>query len=370
MSRRNDMELELTKQTVASMLREDTGRSCLDSGGTPVYANDGTYIGSSEGYGRGFERNGRRNFGAEPEGRYHVDTHGGVEVTKSLYWYLVNRLAYSPAWDDLYHDWLDKDSANYDAEVNWENGVVSKGRYDTHYMEDMSDFLAWLVAEGCEISVGPNGETPLVKGKRGHEGVADDASQAISYTYNGENLLDQDVQFLSFWVGEIPEGWSSVPFPTGNIVLLQAHNGADARGGMSAPKIFEALEEAFGYDTADAMLYCKNLHSWSTDDGYHWYPHNDEPGLFKKDDPRWPVNMADLSEELLAEVNAYFDTHPVEVIPPEQINLFDDAGYVDPTVIRILRDIDYFVLVAHDRVFDTDKNEFYCPVCAAKMEVM
>ena len=53
-------------------------------------------------------------------------------------------------------------------------------------------------------------------------------------TYNFDTLLDQNVQYIEYTIND---GWGG----TDTYVILQAHNGADARGGYSKPWIFKAI---------------------------------------------------------------------------------------------------------------------------------
>ena len=55
-----------------------------------------------------------------------------------------------------------------------------------------------------------------------------------TYTYNFDNCLSQDIQFLS--CGDIYEN---------NIIALSIHNGADARGGLTDYKFFKIDPDMF-----------------------------------------------------------------------------------------------------------------------------
>lgn len=55
----------------------------------------------------------------------------------------------------------------------------------------------------------------------------------VVYTYNCENQLSQDVQFSLFRLGKK------------YYVVLQSHNGADARGGMSTPRVFRVKDDSY-----------------------------------------------------------------------------------------------------------------------------
>lgn len=66
------------------------------------------------------------------------------------------------------------------------------------------------------------------------------------YTYNYDNILSQDIQFLVFEY----EGL--------DYVLLQVHNGCDARWGMTRPKVFELNDiEYFFMGAHECDIFCE-----------------------------------------------------------------------------------------------------------------
>ena len=93
------------------------------------------------------------------------------------------------------------------------------------------------------------------------------------YTYNDQSLLSQDIVFNQFSHDHT------------DYVILQIHNGCDARGGFTSPRVFECDESLFDY--CRATIYAPNTldpaqlimpfgtddnsHSWNTDDGYSYY---------------------------------------------------------------------------------------------------
>jgi hypothetical protein len=82
------------------------------------------------------------------------------------------------------------------------------------------------------------------------EGFADEVEPGHSHTvansYNWENFLSQDVQFVEFATDD------------GGFLLLQIHGGADIRGGYTAPQVFEITNEYWIHDCQDAELNCTN----------------------------------------------------------------------------------------------------------------
>src|SRR5690349_3304358 len=76
-------DFDRTKKVLASMMRENTGASILDSGGA---------------YGRSWQRNLTRKFWEEPETTMHVrvyDGHASFEVTHNVFHWLAACCDYS-----------------------------------------------------------------------------------------------------------------------------------------------------------------------------------------------------------------------------------------------------------------------------------
>lgn len=66
-----------------------------------------------------------------------------------------------------------------------------------------------------------------------------------NYTYNYDNVLSQDIQFLTFEHDGL------------DYVLLQVHNGCDARCGLTRPQVFELNDiEYFLMGITDCNIYC------------------------------------------------------------------------------------------------------------------
>jgi hypothetical protein len=100
-----------------------------------------------------------------------------------------------------------------------------------------------------------------------------DSTLMSGYTYNDQSLLSQDIVFSQFSHDCI------------DYAIIQIHNGADARGGFTSPRVFECDESLFDY--CRATIYAENTldpaqlimpfgtsdnsHSWYSDDGYNYY---------------------------------------------------------------------------------------------------
>lgn len=240
-----------TRDALLSQFKENTGRHMLDSGGA---------------YGRHWERNQERDIAGEPAATIEVwedkDNPGHSSdwyVTFNTFQWLADyvQVEYSPEMQELYNEFV-KDSE------------------DCHLV-DMENFVDHLI------------ET------RGATGFQGDRSPFTVNTYNHECLLDQTLQFTLF-------NLDSTPY-----VLLQVHGGCDVRGGYTSPVVYELDQFEGEYrllDFAKAGI-SDGENSWYSDDGYNWYPSNDEPEI--KDVPL----KLDSEGRLLSPVNgepleAYF----------------------------------------------------------------
>jgi hypothetical protein len=77
-----------------------------------------------------------------------------------------------------------------------------------------------------------------------HDNRSDYGDARISYSYNWENWLSQDIQYLNFeHAGQ-------------SFVLIQIHGGADARGGFTYPQVFEVNSSYWAHDMTDATIQC------------------------------------------------------------------------------------------------------------------
>jgi len=229
-----------TNEIIIEMLTENTGRHMLDSGGA---------------YGRHWERNQGRDFAAEPSttSEFSISTYQGkstldVMVTHNIYHWLTDRLDYSERVDDIFH-WFCKRKPQ--ADLYWDRCIENF----TRDRESMYD------------------STPM-----------------SGYTYNDQSLLSQDIVFNQFSHDHM------------DYAIIQIHNGCDARGGFTRPRVFECDEYLFDY--CRATIYAENTldpaqlimpfgtddnsHSWYSDDGYNFYGDdcNDLKSYDVTDDPQ------------------------------------------------------------------------------------
>jgi hypothetical protein len=126
-----------TKEKLNEMLKENTGRNVLDSGGA---------------YGRHWERNQERNFEEEPAVRLEFSEFG-IEATHNLYHWLEERLEYDEEMTDKFLKFS-----------------MLPENEDKYWLENMEDF-AQVVGDGDVVTVN---------------------------TYNGEDALSQTIQYTRF----------------------------------------------------------------------------------------------------------------------------------------------------------------------------
>ena len=203
-------KLTLTQKKILEQLQENTGRHLLDSGGA---------------YGRNWERNQKKTWEelTQPEVVTTADVWnnriqlGGMIKLGA---FMDAMLEYSP-----------------NLQRRYDNFVVDS---EESHMNDMLDFL-----EKSRLSHEYSNEN------RG-------GKYDVHYTYNWENDLTQDIQFVEFkW--EVDEEW---------YVLLQVHGGCDARGGLTAPRVYKLRDRDYfsmGMTIADHMAY-PNDEQWEWSD--------------------------------------------------------------------------------------------------------
>lgn len=190
-----------TQEVLIEMLRENTGRHMLDSGGA---------------YGRNWERNQEREFLDEPTGKLAFRVYEGkLEM-----------------WDcslNVFH-WLDE-RVEFEPEMQKRfDAFVNRPEYeDEGWVICMEDFAKSL----------------------GGKGIYGDGEPVTVNTYNNEDMLSQILQFVYFEI----EDSEDEDLDDGGYIALQIHGGCDARGGYTSPKLFSAsIEEYSILDNARATI--------------------------------------------------------------------------------------------------------------------
>lgn len=226
LEREKETKTMTTEEMVARMLRENTGRHFLDSGGDS---------------GRHWQRNQNVDFEKRPEARVEFST-WGVKGDKPKADILVTV--------DVYH-WLNH-ALTYDKDAD-----ARFQRWASLFKENREEGWLQLMEKYAEQMVNKYGG--------GHGIYAEGTEPWCANSYNDENLLSQDVQLCAFTV-DGPGGKEEY-------VLLQIHGGADVRGGYTRPRVFTPNDELSYLEWNRAALYCSDANecgaNWSRD-GSSW----------------------------------------------------------------------------------------------------
>lgn len=260
-----------TKEVIAEMLIENTGRHMLDSGGA---------------YGRHWEQN-----QAALKERTAVEFFESQPVatwdygpTLNVYHFLNAAVDYAPSLDRAWYKWVYSGP-----EDRYING-----------MSTVDEFIDQLVEKGWAYS--------------------DTWPNEWINTYNYEDALSQVLQYRCFrltedcpWEADTPS-WSS-----GHVVLLSIHGGCDVRGGYTGYRAFaHSIDESPSlWDNARVTLYCTNDEckedKWgqhfvadSDNAGYNWYSEYIMPdgerfdGKFGERD--WPTGTPEYQKDQIVPV--------------------------------------------------------------------
>lgn len=206
-------------ETIASMLKENTGTHMLDSG---------------FGNGRHWQRNQQRDFEKEPRATVSFK-YDYLDLTFNVY-----------HWLKEYLDFDAKEQRRYDAFV----AAREEEGQRTSYMEDMLDYVAHLREEyGHEVRSPFGGRLDVVN------------------TYNHESFLSQVLQYVHVKVDDE------------DLILLQVHNGADVRGGYTAPRCFRLDRNHEYLDDTRGAVCCDNDEcnaSWAIEPGGSYNNNSEE----------------------------------------------------------------------------------------------
>ena len=194
------------------MLKENTGRHMLDSGGA---------------YGRNWERNQGKSFADIPA--YSVefsvwgDSHIEIMVTLQLYHWMCHNL--EP--DDELQALLDEYAA--------ENPEMS--------VYELAETFADRLVSGF-----------YVEGVGSQDWAYPNINNTRFNSYNDDNILSQDVLYTPL----TDNNYSSYD---ASHLILQVHGGCDARGGYTMPRCFKLRSEEWDYATTmqDFILYVDGI---------------------------------------------------------------------------------------------------------------
>lgn len=187
-------EPSTTDRVIAGMLTENTGTHFLDSGGA---------------YGRAWQRN-QAAAGDDPVAYFMAQPEawqgwkGEEWATISVFHWLRQRVDYHSATDHAWRLWCYLDDTD-----RWDDDHKFLNSWGT-----LERFLDAMIAKGW----------------------AERDEFGGGYTYNEENALSQDIQWLPFTLSE------DCPWNDGfklGMVAVSIHGGCDARGGFTDFRMFE-----------------------------------------------------------------------------------------------------------------------------------
>lgn len=244
----NDVQVTETERAVAEMMVENTGTHMLDSGGSMGRSWQRNQKAATE---HGFDLNDpdglARYFKSRPEGKidfspplkvyYDNNFKNGIRpaeinyVTVDVFHWITGddmssgseRFTYLPDEDAAFVAWTEAQDKDKD---RWEQMT---------WFEAITRYLDNIVGEEYE------------RGSRSHPMEGGSSSWMVGYTYNEENVLSQDIHW---WYWRNAEGDERF--------ALSLHNGADARGGFTRPRIFEGSIEYGAVEWSSATIYCGN----------------------------------------------------------------------------------------------------------------
>jgi len=219
-------DLKDSERELYEMFVECTGRVLVDSG----FEN-----------GRAWQRNRLRDIRKDPPATYDlfIDGRRFEYVSVSTYHFLQDRLTFDEKATDIFKKWSRRKS------------VAEDGLW-----QQMVGFPKWLARMLSKADVrGPFG------GERG--------GHCYVYTYNEDNVLNQNFQVCAFEVNDT------------EYYVVSLHNGADARWGFTDAKVFtgNGCSEWAVFDYARATLSCGD-HHWDTENGCSYRSDEAEPRDF------------------------------------------------------------------------------------------
>jgi len=319
------------------MLKEDTGTPFLDSGGTQQ--PDGTFL---HGYGRHWQRNQGRDFEQERWAGVHF-RYGEVNFTYSIYHWLKERLVFNEELDANFHAFCElRENQHHVPSGGFRQQPVT-------WLECMRRYMPHLAESRPE-------DPP--------QGIYGDGEPMLIYTYNHENLLSQDIQFM-YWEDD-----------DGGHVLLQVHGGCDARGGLTKPRAFDiTLCDAVSFlDYADARIGCSHdwNHHWYSESGYYWTGDDvfDLSGYGRDDEDVPIVNIEELLEgehgwakfagdhPLKSSAEALFGIYRERAVPPEGA-CRDGQAFM----AAFLGLVEVLLVIQPKTIYTTAEGMGACPVC-------
>lgn len=273
-----------TAVVVAEMMTENTGTHMLDSGGASGRAwqrNQAAVSGADAGM------TAAQFFNAQPVSKFGwpcVNPHEnhrkpGDKLTAELW----------PS-HSIFH-WL-TEACTFNGELDTLFNIYADNAGDDKYwMELAEEFPEWHAQLMARVQAldehGDDDEESCEQFYNAPGGIYGDGNPVLVYTYNHENFLSQDIQF-TYWEHD-GEGHA----------LIQIHNGADARGGLTKPRAFDTdVEGSAGVGILDYDRWCVSCDHcdvyWSSGDsqGYSRDGRTTVPALDDYSATDEPTDMA------------------------------------------------------------------------------
>lgn len=235
------------KETAAQLWQQfcaNTGRNLYDSGGSPEYDAAGTYVGSSAGYGRSYEKQRSRNPPGVGDLDVRIDS-GKLFLSVHPYVTLSQNLLACPGLDEAYSEFCD--AIDFDGPAGAR--VPSLG---------FAPLPALLID-----SLRHESEFKVLKGflKFLYDiGVVHDIDDPMNtYTaFSDRVTLKQDIQYQCFTARKDRKATS--------YSAVMTHNGCDIRSGYSAPRFYRGwIEEAIS-GLSNMGLVCENCDAEAEDE--------------------------------------------------------------------------------------------------------
>lgn len=208
-----------TEKKLAEMFMQHTATSILDSGSA---------------YGYNYQRSRENPEWEKPESYAEFGVYNwGLDVAlwNSTYKLLSRQLNYNPEWDAQFQKWWPQ---FYERGESWE--------------EHLEEFLDPETGDPCK-------ETDNLSSGRDH--------WLSDYTYNSDNLLDRNIIYYKF----------------NDFVIIQIHNGCDARGGFTNPVLFQInfYDDFNPYESAS--IRCSECNAYWDYDSCYCYASSEDTNL-------------------------------------------------------------------------------------------
>lgn len=235
-------ELSPTRKVLSAMLKENTGKRLTDSG---------------DHYGRNYEANAGIDFEAQPSSYINIMGNDEFFVVHSLYHWLADRVEFDAEMQAKFDAFAEQDD---NKNVSW--------------FKLQREFPEFLKEQGVNVT--------------GFQGEDVDEFKSRN-TYNDENALSQNFEYVYFEVDDVP------------YAAIMVHGGCDATSGYTAPKLFKVVDPNGGDDDGSSIMFIRDVYlranrpegdkqpvlpgvkvdeydslTWKSEDaGYRWYIDDD-----------------------------------------------------------------------------------------------